>query len=178
MAKRFLFFGFVVLCIFLGFEQKGGLAMALKLQSPAFDEMGEIPKLYTCQGRDVSPPLKWIGASENAKSFALISDDPDAPMGTWVHWVIFNIPPNVNELPEGVKKGKLENGAIQAVTDSGRGAYFGPCPPPGKYHRYFFKLYALDRELNLDSNATKEDLLSAMEGHILESAELIGRFKR
>ncbi|MDP2940070.1 MAG: YbhB/YbcL family Raf kinase inhibitor-like protein [Candidatus Omnitrophota bacterium] len=153
--------------------------MSLKINSSAFEDMAEIPKLYTCQGKDISPSLKWSGQPENTKSFALICDDPDAPMGTWVHWVIFNIPPEVSELPEGVKRSaKLEDGSVQGMTDFGRVGYGGPCPPPGKYHRYFLKLYALDTTINLDSNATKEDLLQAMEGHILEKAELVGRFKR
>lgn len=154
--------------------------MALKVESSAFKNMEEIPKLYTCQGKDISVPLKWSGAPQGAKSFALISDDPDAPMATWVHWVIFNIPPETTELTEGLfqKSNKSDNGVVQGMTDFGRVGYGGPCPPPGKYHRYFFKLYALDTMLNLDNNATKEDLLSAMEGHILEKAELVGRFKR
>lgn len=151
----------------------------LKLNSTAFQDSAEIPITYTCQGKDISPPLKWSGAPKGTKSFALICDDPDAPMGTFVHWVIFNIPQNTNELSEGVAKTeKLENGAIQGMTDFGRSGYGGPCPPPGKYHRYFFKLYALDTMINLDSSAAKEDLLNAMEGHILEKAQLLGRFKR
>ncbi len=173
------FYTLLLAVFLLGIIQKGGLAMALKIQSPAFKDGEEIPALYTCQGKDVSPYLKWEGAPQNTKSFALISDDPDAPMGTWVHWVIFNIPPQVNELPEGVKKtNNLENGAAQGLTDFGRVGYGGPCPPPGKYHRYFFKLYALDIIVDLDSSSGKDDLLKAMEGHILDKAEIVGRFKR
>jgi Raf kinase inhibitor-like YbhB/YbcL family protein len=160
-------------------QNQGGFAMSLKISSPAFEDMAGIPKLYTCQGKDISPPLNWSGAPENTKSFAIIADDPDAPAGTWVHWVIFNIPASSNGLGEGIKmSAKLSDGAVQANTDSGSGGYYGPCPPPGKYHRYFFKLYALDTMIDLDSSATKEDLLEAMEGHILDKAELVGRFKR
>ncbi len=177
MNKRFI--GLILMSIFLLTNLPGGLAMSLKIESSAFKDMEEIPQIYTCGGKEISPPLQWSGAPESTKSFALICDDPDAPSGDFVHWVVFNIPADTNELSEGIKRSaKLENGAIQGMTDFGRVGYGGPCPPPGKYHRYFFKLYALDTVLNLDSNATKEGLLNAMEGHILDKAELVGRFKR
>ena len=152
--------------------------MQLKITSQAFEEGGMIPKKYTCDGEDISLPLKWDSVPKDTKSLALINDDPDAPMGIWVHWVIFNIPPNVTELPEDVpSKEVLDNGAKQGTTDFGRVGYGGPCPPSGT-HRYYFKLYALDTELNLKPGITKQQLLKAMEGHILAEAQLMGKYKR
>ena len=152
--------------------------MQLKITSPAFKEGEMIPKKYTCDGENVSPPLKWDSVPEGVKSLALISDDPDAPMGTWVHWVIFNIPPSVTELSENIpSKEILDNGAKQGTTDFGRVGYGGPCPPGGT-HRYFFKLYALDTELALRSGTTKKELLKAMERHILAEGQLMGKYKR
>jgi len=150
----------------------------MKLISSAFKEGEMIPSKYTCDGPDVSPPLEWSDAPAGTKSFALISDDPDAPVGTWVHWVIFNIPANEHKLEENVPKTEvLKNGARQGKNDFGRLGYGGPCPPGGT-HRYFFKLYALDRELDLRPGATKRDLLKAMEGHVLAEAYLMGKYKR
>ncbi len=150
----------------------------MKLISSAFGEGEMIPSKYTCDGPDISPPLEWTEAPEGVQSFALISDDPDAPVGTWVHWVIYDIPCNVNKLPENVPKtGTLENGARQGRNDFGRTGYGGPCPPGGT-HRYYFKLFALNRKLNLKPCITKKELLKAMEGHILAEAQLMGRYKR
>jgi len=142
--------------------------------------MGEtIPVKYTGMGKDISPPLSWSKAPDNTKSFAVICDDPDAPMGTWVHWVFFNIPPATTNLAEGIPpKPKLPDGSIQGINDFRRNGYGGPMPPPGKPHRYFFKVYALDTMLNLTPNAKKADLETAMEGHILARGELMGTFKR
>ena len=152
--------------------------MAIKIASSAFEEGGMIPSQYTCDGSDVSPPLAWSGVPEGAKSLAIISDDPDAPMGTWVHWVIFNIPPDTAELPENVPPGpELPSGARQGETDFGRIEYGGPCPPGGT-HRYFFRIYALDVMLDLEAGATKTELLDAMEGHILDEGELMGKYQR
>ena len=156
----------------------GGSGMVLRVTSAAFKQGEMIPKKYTCDGLDVSPPLEWTDAPEGTKSYALICDDPDAPRGTWVHWVVFNLPSGVKALPEGVPaKETLDNGAKQGANDFRRIGYGGPCPPGGT-HRYFFKLYALDAVLNLASGATKQQLLKAMEGHILAEEQLMGRYKR
>ena len=123
--------------------------------------------------------MKWSGAPEGAKSFALICDDPDAPRGTWVHWVLYGLPADVTELAEAVPTTEtLPDGAMQGTTDFGRVGYGGLCPPPGGPHRYFFKLYALDNDLDLKPGATKKELLAAMAGHILAQAQLMGTFER
>lgn len=158
--------------------KKGGKKMAMKIESPAFKHEGMLPSTHTCDGKDMSPPLQWSGAPENTKSFALIGDDPDAPMGTWVHWVIFNIPPGTHELHENMQKVTgWKNGAEQGKNSWGKLGYGGPCPPSGT-HRYFFKLYALDTMLNVPSGATKEQVESAMKGHVLADAQLMGKYKR
>lgn len=152
--------------------------MAIFITSSAFVEGDMIPKKHTCDGPDVSPPLSWASLPENSKTLAVICDDPDAPMGTWVHWVIFNIPANFPGLPENVPPHpELESGARQGKNDFGRIGYGGPCPPGGT-HRYYFKLYVLDAELDLDAGATKSRLLAAMEGHILDQGQLMGRYRR
>jgi hypothetical protein len=153
--------------------------MSIQLTSSAFGEGSPIPRRYTCDGEDVSPPLKWSGAPQDAKSLALICDDPDAPAGTWVHWVLYGIPPTVAELPEGVPASEVVlGGAQQGVNDSRGVGYSGPCPPRGSPHRYFFKLYALDVELKLKPRASKRDVVSAMQGHILAEGQLMGTYKR
>ncbi len=158
---------------------KGAVSVAFTLRSPDFASGGEIPKQFTCSGEDRSPALEWTGAPAGTKSFALIADDPDAPAGTWVHWVIFNIPSTASGLHGGVeKRDQLTDGARQGQNDFRKIGYNGPCPPPGKPHRYFFKLYALNAELTLSSGAGKADLESAMEGHILGKAEWMGTFRR
>ena len=137
-----------------------------------------IPAKYTCDGADISPPLQWNAAHEGTESIALISDDPDAPVGTWVHWVLFNLTADTTELAENIPPDKtLANGARQGVSDFGRIGYGGPCPPSGT-HRYFFKIYALDTKIDLPAGANKRDLLKAMEGHILSQGQLIGKYKR
>ena len=152
--------------------------MEIKITSSAFAEGGMIPAKYTCDGADVSPPLQWDAVPEGTKTIALINDDPDAPMGTWVHWVILNIPADVKELAENIPTDKtLSNGAKQGTNDFGKIGYGGPCPPGGT-HRYFFKLYALNSEIDLDAGADKEQLVKAMEGHILGKGQLIGKYKR
>ncbi|MHC4642827.1 MAG: YbhB/YbcL family Raf kinase inhibitor-like protein [Planctomycetota bacterium] len=160
--------------------------MDIKLTSSAFEEGGLIPPKYTCDGADISPPLQWDAVPEGTKSIALISDDPDAPMGTWVHWVLFNLPADTTELhentppdenlPNGADE-KLPNGAMQGITDFRRIGYGGPCPPSGT-HRYFFRIYALDTELDLAAGAAKSDLVNVMEGHILAQGQLMGKYKR
>lgn len=153
--------------------------MALELRSNAFTQNELIPRKFTCQGEDISPQLSWTGLHEKAQSIAVICDDPDAVMGTWVHWVIYDIPKDMLELREGASTDKiLTNEAKQGRNDFGHIGYGGPCPPPGKPHRYFFKLYCLDKELTLPPGLSKDQLLKAMEGHILAQAELIGKYKR
>jgi len=152
--------------------------MEIKITSSAFEDGGLIPAKYTCDGADISPPLQWDAVPEGTKSIALICDDPDAPMGTWVHWVLFNLPGDAKELAENIPTEEtLPNGAKQGVNDFGRIGYGGPCPPGGT-HRYFFKIYALDTEVGLQAGADKRRLLKAMEGHILEQGQLIGKYKR
>ncbi len=153
--------------------------MPLNLSSSAFQPGGAIPQKFTCDGADVSPALAWTGAPTATQSFALIADDPDAPVGTWVHWVLFDLPGAAHDLPEAVpKQDQLANDARQGRNDFGKIGYGGPCPPRGPVHRYFFKLYALDAKLNLKPGAAKSDVEQAMKGHILAQAELIGRYAR
>ena len=152
--------------------------MAFTLQSSAFQNGGSIPKKFTCEAADVSPELTWSGVPEKTQSFALIADDPDAPMGTWVHWVIYDLPPNTAKLPEGVPKQEQAASGAQGKNSSGKIGYGGPCPPPGKPHRYFFKLYALDSKLNLKPGARKPEVEAAMKGHVLAQAELMGKYGR
>ncbi len=152
--------------------------MTISLTSTVFTDGGMIPKDYTCDGMDISPPLTWTGIPEGAKSLAIICDDPDAPMGTWVHWVLFNIPPMIKELSPSIPPDKvLENGAKQGINDFRKFGYGGPCPPGGT-HRYYFKIYALDTELTLQPGSNKTELLRAMKDHILAEGQLMGRYKR
>lgn len=152
--------------------------MDIKITSSAFQDGGMIPAKYTCDGADVSPPLQWDNVPQGTKSIALICDDPDAPMGTWVHWVLFNLPADTRQLPEDVPPDKtLSTGASQGTSDFGRIGYGGPCPPGGT-HRYFFKIYALDSKLDLPAGARKDDLVEAMQGHSLGQGQLIGKYKR
>ena len=161
------------------FAQEKGGPMSLQISSTAFSAGETIPKKFTCDGPDVSPQLKWNEPPANTQSIALIMDDPDAPAGTWVHWVLYDLPANTRELSEGVaKQEQLPSGGRQGRNDFGRIGYGGPCPPPGKPHRYFFKLYALDAKLNLKAGATKADVERAMKGHILAQGEVIGRYGR
>ncbi len=150
----------------------------MKLSSSAFVEGALIPARYTCAGDDFSPPLAWSDIPAGAQSLALIADDPDAPVGTWMHWVVFNLPVTAGGLPEGIKDAKqLPGGGTQGTNSWRRIGYGGPCPPSGT-HRYFFKLYALETTLSLGNTATAKDLQAAMKGHILAEAKLMGRFKR
>jgi hypothetical protein len=150
----------------------------MKLTSSAFAEGAMIPVKYTCNGQDVSPPLVWADVPGGTRALALICDDPDAPAGTWVHWVAFNLPPDMAGLPEGVPAEKTPKmGGVQGTNGWRRIGYGGPCPPSGT-HRYFFKLYALDELLSLSSNAAAKDVQAAMKGHILAEAQLMGRYKR
>ncbi|HEX9653899.1 MAG TPA: YbhB/YbcL family Raf kinase inhibitor-like protein [bacterium] len=152
--------------------------MALKLTSSAFSEGKTIPRQFTCDEKDVSPPLTIESPPPNTKTFALICDDPDAPRGTWVHWVLFNIPADKRELPEGLPvQETLPDGTKQGRNDFGNIGYGGPCPPGGT-HRYFFKLYALDMELALEPGSSKSQLLDSMKGHIVAETQLMGTYKR
>lgn len=152
--------------------------MNFELTSTGFQHESSIPIKFSCDGEDISPPLTWNDPPEGVLSFALIHDDPDLPAGTWVHWVLFNIPSNTRELAEGIPaQDVLADGSLHGVNSWGRLDYGGPCPPGGT-HRYFFKLYALDLMLDLASGASKADLLEAMDGHILAEAELMGTFSR
>ena len=165
--------------LLLVFMACGPNAFSLEIKSSAFEDGGYIAAKYTCESVNISPPLAWGGIPENTKSFALICDDPDAPFGTWVHWVIFNIPPTVMYLEENaVARGKLPAGAKEGINDFQKIGYGGPCPPRGKPHRYFFKLYALDTVLSLERGATKKDLINAMQGHIIAQAQIVGLYKR
>lgn len=145
----------------------------MRLTSTAFEHQQSIPPKYTCDGNDINPPLAWSSVPANAKSLALIVDDPDAPMGTWVHWTMWNIDPKTTEIAEN----SVPAGAIQGVTSSNENAYGGPCPPSG-VHRYFFKLYALDTILELPTSSNKAVLEAAMKGRVLASAELMGTYQR
>jgi len=149
-------------------EKEGGEGM--KLKSPEFENSSLIPRRFTCQGEDINPLLTIEDIPNGAKSLALIVDDPDAPMGIWVHWVVYDIP-LIRQIDEDSIPGK------EGANDFGRKNYGGPCPPSGT-HRYFFKIYALDTELNLEEGITKKDLEKKMEGHVLDKAELIGLYKK
>ena len=164
--------------VFCGCEKQEVEKMTIKVTSPAFEEGSMIPSMYTADGENVSPPLKWEGVPLAAKSVALISDDPDAPMGTWVHWVMWNIPAELKELAENVPPDEdLPDGSRQGVTDFRRHGYGGPAPPSGT-HRYYFRIYALDTRLDLPSNSTKTDVLKKMKGHVLAEGQLMGKYKR
>jgi Raf kinase inhibitor-like YbhB/YbcL family protein len=152
--------------------------MAFQITTTAFRDSASIPKKFTCDGPDVSPALAWSDPPGGTKSLAIIVDDPDAPAGTWVHWVIYDLPAETRKLPEGIEKDReLKNGALQGRNDFGKIGYNGPCPPRGSEHRYFFKLYALDSKTGLKAGATKSDLERAMSRHVLAQAQFIGTYK-
>ncbi|XSG86280.1 MAG: YbhB/YbcL family Raf kinase inhibitor-like protein [Methylohalobius sp. ZOD2] len=156
--------------------------MALTLTSSEFDHNESLPALYTCDGENVSPPLKWSGIPEGTRSLALIVDDPDAPdprapKMTWVHWVLYNLPPDSAELLQNVTRAQLPSGTREGLNDWKRTGYGGPCPPVGR-HRYFFKLYALDTVLPDLGQPTKQRLEEAMAGHVLEETALVGTYAR
>jgi Raf kinase inhibitor-like YbhB/YbcL family protein len=178
---------FAFTCLFLGWgcrqasneTQSGGTSMSIELTSLAFQPGATIPKKYTGDGEDRSPPMQWSDPPSGTRSLALICDDPDAPRGTWVHWVLFNLPSQTRELEEGVPAtGTVGDGAKQGINDFNKLGYGGPAPPKGKAHRYFFKLYALDAAVNLPPGATKAELVDAMRGHILAEGQLMGKYKR
>lgn len=152
----------------------GGIAMALNLTSPAFKSGEPLPTLYSCDGKDVSPPLAWQGAPQNTQSYVLIVDDPDAPSGVWDHWLVVNIPATTTSLTEGAV---LPTGTLVLKNSWSKAHYNGPCPPKGQEHRYVFTLYALDSMLNLSKEATKKELIAAIKNHVLAKAELRGVYK-
>jgi len=181
--KRWLFIIIQIVLISLIVSANGKeVNPVMKLTCPSFESQKEIPKKYTCDGEDVSPPLSWSNVPEGTKSFVLIVDDPDAPdpanpRMTWVHWVIYNLPATIASLPEGVQEKDLPKGVLQGLNDWKKPGYGGPCPPIGK-HRYFHKLYALDSVLPDLKQPTKAKLEKAMEGHVLSKAELVGLYQR
>lgn len=147
----------------------------IKVTSPAFEPDSLIPMQYSCEGDDIAPEIKWQNLPKNTKTLALICDDPDAPHGTWVHWVVYNIP--ASDTSFSAKSSTDDDSFVFGKNSWGKTSYGGPCPPSGT-HRYFFKLYALDTDLKLKAGATKEELLRAMEGHVLAEGELMGRYKK
>ncbi len=153
--------------------------MRIRVTSPAFQDAANIPRRYTCDGEDLSPELHWDELPAETKSVALICDDPDAPGGDWVHWVLYDLPAQTTMLPAGVpNQANLTDGAHQGQNDFHRLGYGGPCPPPGKPHRYFFRLYALDAPLALSAGASRDELLRAIKGHVLAEGQLMGRYGR
>jgi Raf kinase inhibitor-like YbhB/YbcL family protein len=176
----FLIFSFHFLTAALAAD--GEQAMTLNLKSSGFTHLGDIPKVFTCDGKDISPSLSWTDVPQNTKSLVLIVDDPDAPdpanpKMTWVHWILYNIPPTVSALPEAVAAADLPAGTKHGKNDWHRTGYGGPCPPIGS-HRYFHKLYSLDIELPDLHEPTKSQLEAAMAGHILDHTELVGTYQR
>ncbi len=152
--------------------------MNMKISIPVLGEDGFFPVKYTCDGENISPPIEWEGIPERAEFLVLICDDPDAYGGTWVHWVVFNIPADINGLPENVlPERELKSTALQGMNDFKKIGYGGPCPPSGE-HRYFFKLYALDDRINLPSGAYKNQIFIAMEGHVLAQGNIMGKYSR
>ena len=159
-------------------SQEEGQEVPFELTSAAFAHEESIPGKYTCDGEDISPPLQWSDPPAGTQSLALIADDPDAPIGTWVHWVLYNLPSEARALAEAVPSdADLPDGSHHGENSWGRMDYGGPCPPSGT-HRYFFKLYALDKVLDLEAGATKDQLLQAMDEHILAQTELMGTYTR
>ena len=151
----------------------------LELTSEAFGPQEAIPQRFTCDGEDISPPLSWSAPPEGTRSFVLIVDDPDTPVGTWVHWVLFNIPADRRTLPENVPaQDQLSDGSLHGNNSWRRSDYGGPCPPSGSTHRYVFNLYAIDTQLDLEATATKKQVLDAVDGHVLAHGELVGTYSR
>ena len=170
--------GLSVCVLLAGCGGAGGEPPRMSVTSPAFTNGGAMPKQYTCDGQNISPPLAWSGVPNNAKALALICDDPDAPNQTWVHWVVYDLPASTAGLPENVpEQEKPVSGGKQGMNDFKKIGYGGPCPPSGT-HRYYCRLYALDAETSLAPGATKEQLVKAMEGHIVAQGQLIGMYKR
>ena len=179
-VTAFCFVGFVLGLTVVNYAVGEGTGKdKMQLTSSAFTEGAAIPAKHTCDAKNVSPALKWTGVPAGARSLALIADDPDAPSGTWVHWILYDLAPTVSELPEDVPKSKsIAGGAKQGLNDFQQLGYGGPCPPRGKPHRYFFKLYALDAQLDLKPGLTKKEVERGMEKHIVAQAQLMGTYQR
>jgi Raf kinase inhibitor-like YbhB/YbcL family protein len=182
LSRALVFIPLLTLVIFMvavSARVRGQQASKLELKTTSFDPGGFIPKRFTCEAADVSPALSWSDPPAGTQSFAIIEDDPDAPSGTFVHWLVYDLPAGSRRLPEALPgSDQMAGGGRQGTNDFSRTGYSGPCPPPGKPHRYFIRLYALDGKLNLRPAATRRELDNAMQGHILARAELMGRFKR
>lgn len=179
MRAMFLFLVLCALASAAAPQRPGAQSGALSISSPAFDSGKPIPKRFTCDGEDVSPPLVFTNLPGGTKALALVCDDPDAPVGTWDHWIIYDLPASLSGLPEGVgKSSPPPSGAVEGKNSWNKLGYGGPCPPPGKPHRYFFKLYALKAGLGLKAGATKGELMAAMNGLVISSSELIGTYGR
>jgi Raf kinase inhibitor-like YbhB/YbcL family protein len=177
VAAAFAFF--ISMAMIPGSAAETKAKESMQITSTAFSEGAQIPPKYTCEDRNVSPPLKWSGVPKGTRSLVLIADDPDAPAGTWIHWVMYDLPQDSEELAEDTPKSEsLSNGAKQGMNSFRQLGYGGPCPPPGKAHRYFFKLYALDTVLNLKPAASSKDVERAMEKHVLGEGHLMGTYKR
>jgi hypothetical protein len=171
-------FLFVIPVLILSYSFALGGTMSITVSSPAFGSLQQIPQKYTCDGMDVSPPLSWDTVPDNARSIVLVCDDPDAPAGTWVHWVCYDIPSAVNAMAEAMPRADtLPCGGKQGKNDFGRIGWGGPCPPSGT-HRYFFKVYVLDTMLDLPAGRTKKNIEKAMKGHIVGQGELVGKYSR
>ena len=184
MKKRYLLVAVMLINLFVvvqtGVTQEG--TMTLSIRSNAFEHEGEIPVQYTCQGEDIAPDLEWSNVPEGTKSLVLIVDDPDAPdpdapKMTWVHWVVYNIPPDATGFPEGAAFADLPEGAKDGINDWKRTGYGGPCPPIGR-HRYYHKLYALDTMLEGLNNPTKDEVVAAMEGYVIAEVVLMGTYEK
>lgn len=179
LISAFLLLVAVVAALVSPEPQTGGHKMAFTLSSSDFQNGATIAKNFTCDGADISPELSWTDAPNGTQEFALIADDPDAPVGTWTHWVLYGVKTDRQSLPQNVSKvDELPNGGMQGRNDFRKIGYGGPCPPPGKPHRYFFRLYALDTKLNLKPGASRQELEQAMKGHVLGQAELMGKYGR
>jgi len=167
------------LIFFVTFISVSFNVFALDIKSSVFENKGYIPERYTCSAQNISPSLSWEAAPSNTKSFVLICDDPDAPYKTWVHWVVFNIPGDMNTVNEGITREQMGSlGIVQGANDFGQAKYGGPCPPQGKPHRYFFRLYALDKVLSLKEGAAMKDIIKAMQGHIIAETKMFGFYQR
>jgi Raf kinase inhibitor-like YbhB/YbcL family protein len=174
-----IFLSFFMSPLLVASGSAGGPPMQLAISSPAFSNGSSIPKKFTCDGPDVSPQLAWTGSDAATKSFALLVDDPDAPVGNWNHWTAWNLPATSHGLAEGISKdARLADGTEQGRNDFGKTGYNGPCPPPGKPHRYYFKLFALDTNLDLKAGSRKKELEAAMKGHVLTEADWVGTYGR
>ncbi len=172
-------FLFTVVLAALASVSTGGAPVAFTISSTSFSSGGDIAKKFTCDGADVSPQLTWTDPPAGTKSMALLADDPDAPVGNWNHWVLWNLPAESRQLAENVAKtAQLPDGSVQGLNDFRKAGYNGPCPPPGKPHRFYFKIFALDTKLDLKGTAGKPELEAAMKGHILAQAEWMGRYRR